>query len=448
MAKIPLYSSKEQLTTVSPQAVRESPQAAGQFGRDLQGVGNAMTQAHDTIRQAYDFQQVGSAKLKTLEGVNAITARAEADGDNTGDLSKYESDFQTLKSDTLKGITNPSVRAKFAMDFDLQASQTKTQITSLFRKNMVSKGLANLSMMNEHSVSEYAKTGDISYLEDMGKNIDSYVTQGFITADDGQKRKSAAGESASWNRLVSLSNTSIAEAKEYVSTNPGNMDAKTLDSATKYLERKSLEVENDTTEELDRMHYDGTLTKGIVDSLVKSGSISAKTGESYIEALDKDIAGNPDPFVYNSMLERAAKVSKMGGVWKTQKELGEMFKEAILLRTDIMKQVGKSIDKEEAGDILKKLGNRFEKFEPYRKGIIQLEDYANKNYTPKQIDDIKQQLYQRFMWFVEKGTDPIKAIQKAKDTYEKYKIEDLEFTAKEAGITIEQVVNILEKKGK
>lgn len=254
MAKIPLYQSKEQLTSVSPEAVRQNPyQAVSQTGKDLQVAGEAIGQAHNVIRQAYDFQQVGTAKLKTLEGMTALETKASQDGDNTGDFSQYDGEFQRIKADTLKGITNPAVKAKFAMDFDLQAAQTKTQISAMFRKNMVNKGLADLGTMNEYYTNEYAKSGgDPSYIEDMGKNIDAYVSKGFIGADDAQKLKVATIRKAQEQSFISDAKTDKELAKKKIAGGAYGFDAKETETALATLVHyKELEDKNTLIDKID-----------------------------------------------------------------------------------------------------------------------------------------------------------------------------------------------------
>lgn len=298
MAKIPLYQSKEQLTTVSPQGVRESPQAAGQLGRDLQGAGNALTEAHNVIRQAYDFQQVGSAKLKTIEGTNAIEQKALADGENTTDLSSYESDLSRLKADTLKGISNPAARAKFEMDFDLQAAQTRTKVKAIFWNRVKEKSIANLTAQNEHFKNEYAETGDASLLKAMELNTDTYVKAGIIGADDAEKIKIKIVTDAKYNNFLSEYRANPIESEKKFNSGGYGLDIETAEKARVRLkELKAIyrEAEGETYNELQNKLYTGNLSEIEIDSMVLANiknpneGITSTHGKSLKNALYRDI---------------------------------------------------------------------------------------------------------------------------------------------------------------
>ena len=287
MGKIPLYQSNERLATTAPQAVRQSPQAAGQAGRDLEGAGEAIAGAHNTIREAYNFQQVGSAKVKALEGMSALEQRALTDGDNTGDFTQYDGEIRRVKEETLAGISNPAVRSKFEMDFDLQAAQTRTAITSVFRKNMVAKGLANLGTMNEYFVNEYAKTGDASYIDNMNLNIDTYVKQGFIGADDAQKLKTAATLKAKDAQFIFDKENNPALAKEKLLKNSYGFDTVTLEKANNVFDREMNKIQNIAEEGAIDSNIKGNLTIGDVKNLRLTGKVSAKFAESMIARLQR-----------------------------------------------------------------------------------------------------------------------------------------------------------------
>ena len=223
MAKIPLFNSTERLVTESPEA-RQSPQAAGQMGRDLQVEGNAITEAHNTIRNAYNFQQVGSAKIKTMEGVNAIEEKALADGENTSDLTPYENDLRQLKTDTLKTISDPSARAKFELDFDLQAAQTRTKVKTIMWTRMKEKGQTNTLILTDKHIGEYGLNPDPIYLKSIETDINEATKNGFYNSEQAYKLKQDkignAIEQAIYNDQSTQENQSVILAKLQDTENP------------------------------------------------------------------------------------------------------------------------------------------------------------------------------------------------------------------------------------
>lgn len=446
MAKISIIQSEQRLISESPRA-RVSPSAFGQEGRNIAAVGEAISKTHDIIRTAYDFQQTGEAKLKTLEAHAAILAQVEQDGDNTGDYTQVDSEFDR-SDEILSGIRNPAARAKYKLEHDLSKAQTRAKVTGIFREHMVSKGKANLAETNLQFIEEYAKTGDPDLIKYKDLDVDTYVKEGFIKAEVAQKLKTETTDMAKYNNFLNEIDTPGTEEK--LETNAYGMNTKDLNKAKTVYKTARAGLQNGHQEELDQLYYVDKLNEETIDTYVRNKWITPKSGTAYKKSLDKLIADNPDPFIYNSMLERAAQVSKIGGWWfPSEEQLTKRFNEAAKLRVDIMNEVGKNLAKAEAGEILKKMGKSFDDFQPYKDGILELESFTNTNSTPQERDEIKQVLYKHFMRLVESGTDPVVAIRKAKaDLFPEYKLEDLEFTAKETGITIKQVYDILRKQGK
>ncbi len=445
MAKIPLFQSTQPLTT-KPPSVRRDPAVASQFGRDIAGAGSAILQANQTIRRAYDFQQSEAAKVKTIEGTDALVQKALEDGENTGDLTAYESGFQELRNAASEGITNRSVKEQFLLNFDLQVAQARTKIKSIFWARMKSKGIANMDRVNAELTAEYAETADPKILEAMELNIDSYVNQGFIRADTAQTLKTNATLKAKQSNFVWDLNNNFKNVESKLANNTYNLTLDQLKNAnTLYLSEKN-RIQNEKEEALDQLYFTDDLTDAVVDRYVTEKWVSPAIGNKWKKALKTFEASNPDPFAYNSLLERAAQVSRIGGFWKNTSEKANLFRAATQLRIDIMDQVGGKISKAEAQTILEKMGNGFDNFAPYRRGIIQLQGFANENYTPKERDEVKRELYRSFMELVRDGKDPVQAIDLATAVlYPGYNLEDLRLTSEETGLTIKQVVDILNK---
>lgn len=445
MAKIPLFQSTQPLTTKAP-SVRKDPRVAGQLGRDIAGVGSAILQANQTIRKAYDFQQIGTAKIITIEGVDVQIQRAIEDGENTGDLTSYESAFQELRSKASEGITNPSVKRRFQLDFDLQVAQARTKIKSIFWARMKAKGIANMDQINTALTSEYAETGDLSYLDAIKLNIDSHAKQGFIRADTAQTLKTNAVLKAKKSNFIWDLNNNFKSVESKLKNNTYNLDLEQLKNANSVYNTEKNRIQNEKEEELDQLYFTGDLTDPVVDRYVAEKWVSPAIGSKWKKALKTFEASDPDPFIYNSLLERAAQVSRIGGFWKNTAEKADMFRAATQLRIDIMDDVGRKISKKEAETILEKMGKGFDNFAPYKRGIIQLEGFANRNYTLKERDIVKRELYRSFMELVKGGTDPVTAIDQATAIlYPGYRLEDLILTSEETGLTIKQVVDILNK---
>jgi len=242
--------------------------------------------------------------------------------------------------------------------------------------------------------------------------------------------------------------------EEKLKTNAYGLSVEKLKKATTLYNTEKTRIKNEREEELDQMAFDNTLNEQTIDLYVIEGRIKPKSGTTRKAALIAEEAKNPDPFAYNSIVERAESVETMGERWywhtRTQKEKEERFREASTLRNDVlrMRTEGK-LTKDESSEILKKMGNAIEDFAPYKEGIVEIKQFANRNYGPAERDKVKKLLYQDFMQKIDNKVDPVKAVKDVKrNLYPGYKFEDLELTAKETGFTVNQVYKILLNKKK
>jgi len=302
MAKIPLYQGNERLISESPMA-KESPQAAGQGGRDLQVAGEAITQAHNAISQAYDFQQVGSAKLKTLEGVDQIEQKALADGDNTSDLTPYESDLAKLKSDTLKGISNPAARAKFEMDFDLQAAQTRTKVKTIMWTRMKEKGQADTLGLVDRDIGKYGINPDPIYLKNIKTTIDEASSKGFYNAEQAYKLKTAAIDKARESAFIFDRDNNPALAKEKLAKNAYGFNVEKLAKANDVFDREIKKIQGDTEDEilLNDLNGEPTSQQDLI-TLANQGKIRPEFAKSKIDGLNNLFAKQTNMDTYENIM--------------------------------------------------------------------------------------------------------------------------------------------------
>jgi hypothetical protein len=219
------------------------------MGRDLQGAGEAITQAHDTIRKAYDYQQEGEFKLGVYEDMGALETRAQADVNNTGDRSTYDSAMNVSKANRLKGVTDPQLKSKLAMDFDLQAAQTKSSINTIFRKNMVSKGQAVTQSWSDKLVDN----GSPRATEELTKLWDNAKAKGFYDADTAYRLKSVAIDKNNWNAFTQIAKTrGIDAAKTAVANKEVSLNQDQAEKSLSYLNNlKNLEDKNAVIDKID-----------------------------------------------------------------------------------------------------------------------------------------------------------------------------------------------------
>lgn len=304
MAKIPIYQSSKQLTTESP-VVRESPQVAGQGARDLQGAGEALLTAHDAIRKAYDFQQEGTFKLGVMEDMTAVEEKALADGDNTGDLSPYQSEMARSKANRLKGVTNPALKRSLEMSFDLQAAQTTTKIKSMMWTRVKEKSIANLAAQNEYFINEYAQTdGDVSILDAMNKNADTYVKAGIIGADDIEKVKTATILKAKESAFIFDKENNPTLAKEKLAKNAYRFDVEKLAKANEVFDREIKKIQKINQDKIILADINKEpFTVSQIQELANLGKIDADFAKAKIKEIEKDKDVITDEKVYEDIIK-------------------------------------------------------------------------------------------------------------------------------------------------
>ena len=302
MAKIPIYQSNERLTTESP-SVRRNLQIEGQAGRNLGASGKAIVRAGQAIKDAYDFQQIEEAKLKTIEGISAIEQKAVEDGDNTGDLRPYEDDLGRLKNDVLKGISSPALKNRFSMNLDLHATQTKTKIKSIFCARMKDKGIDTMNCLNEIYVQEYAETGNKNSFTEIENNVKKYVKMGFINADDAEKIINKTIKDAKRDSFLYDVLNDRKKAEKKLQDNEYGFDIKDMTWANNNLTYQSNKQKYETRRKLDNLWYKGHLTYREIDDAYRKGDITQKMRQRWIKIIDDPTYDfGTDVGVFNDLL--------------------------------------------------------------------------------------------------------------------------------------------------
>jgi hypothetical protein len=417
MVKI-IAPGSTQLRTKAPTARKTTLPIAGKVLEVAGGTVSKLALGQmQKMKAAKDYKDTKEAELKVLKKHQELTERMRLDVDNEGDLTSYNEDLLLLNDDVASGIGDPVLRSRVMSNLDLENESLRISLRNQATKHTIRKGIAAVEEKVAALTLNFAATGDEATLQQIEDEYSDATTKAFYTADDAQKFKATRKKQARRQRFLWELNNNFRDVEANLKSNAYGLDIEQLKNAKSLFNTEKHRIWNEKQEQLDQIYFQGDLTDEIVDLYVDNKFISSEMGTVWKKAIRSVEAINPDPFVFNSMLERAARVARIGGVWKNTKEMEELFKEATLLRMDIMKEVGRSISKKQGVEILEKMGERYEKFEPYKEGILELKGFVDRNYTPQEKDKIKQELYRNFMDLVKKGVDPVEAIKKAREEY-------------------------------
>ena len=409
MARIPLYTGTQRLTT-EPSAVKESPQVAGQVSRDLQAVGEVVSKATEGIRQAYDFQQEGSFKLKALETSDQIIQMSQQDGDNTGDETKYISEFSRQKSEALKIIGNPASKAKAELEWDLQQAQTMTRVRATLRTNMVKKGLANLDKQNEYFASEIANAKtpeDAQYWIDIkDKNIDTYVSENFKDADDAQKMKTnTTNESkfANYQTQVSLNPyDTIKNIDKY------GFDQDYKDKAVRYYNQVINQIQKGNEDDYTNQIVNGEDPANLRE-LVKIDANKGRVSNNYALAFLKKEPSVIKPTELQKVVKATELQERAAIMQKKVKSIFRKpdFKMLAQYRSDVINAASSEhITSSEMKSFLSFTTDRFAQVQPFDKAINTLKGTSQLYATAQGQAEAKSQMYGELYERIGKGEDP------------------------------------------
>lgn len=408
---------------------------------------------HMARRKYYRDQEIGDDKGNKLNDfvTNSLYSTEEVDidipsADGTSTSAKVQKgylnrqnhaafgSYQSLKGDLearkLEDITalgnNPTAVNRYLARYD---SVYKTSLRSTLAHEAVEARNGARNTIYETVTQELVKlptTNDEERKEivaGVDKRFDEGYAAGLLTFDEISKGKDSFRYGVF---LTDFKADMPLVTKKKLDSNEYGLSTGSLKKARTLYNNEITRIQNEHEEELDQLDFTDSLDEKTVDLYVNNGWIEPKSGNTRKAALIAEEAKNPDLFAYNSMMERAASVEKIGDRWywhtRTQKEKEERFKEAALLRRDVlrMRTEGK-LTKDESREILKETGNALEDFAPYKMGILQLKGFADRNYTPEEKDTVKKELYQNFMSKVRNKVDPVLAIAQAKDEFIKGK---------------------------
>ena len=442
--------------TIRPEGLDTSGKGLSTIGKAVEGIGDEMYNTMNDARNYVEGSQFAliQAKKEDVKNnyANATTKdkndRIWSSTDTPENRKALEAELKAIDDESYKVFTNKDQELKAKGLAALNSISTISNVKAAWMKNLARNGQAATSIFYDNITSSF--TGSEDQINAINARANADIKNNISTPEVARNDAKTALRTG-WNNLFLTDlNTNPALANKRLAANFYKMSVVDREKAERVYSLEIDRIHSDNGEILDQQAFDGTLNEATIKNFVTDGRITSKEGTSRIKTLNAVDAKSSDPFIYNSLLERGAEVGSMAGWGTNAADRADAFSEATKLRIDVLDARTKgSLSKEEAGEILGEMGNRFKNFDPYKKGVLQLKEFADVNYTPEEKDIIKREIYATFMGLVRNGTDPVDAVNQAKQNlYPQYNYADLIFTAHETGLTVQKVVELMDKKSK
>lgn len=191
MPTLPHYNAQRNIQTISGQ----SPVAMKSGSSDIYEVtGKALEKTQELAfkwSNALDTIQYTTAKANYETGLLDIEERATNDLDyNNSD--KYFKELDELKKNSLKGIGNPSVENRAALEFDFGNKQSQIKINHIYKKKQIEVGKVSLQtgidslLQRKLNAVTQAEADKIN--SDIAGLLNINVQSGIISSEDAAKK--------------------------------------------------------------------------------------------------------------------------------------------------------------------------------------------------------------------------------------------------------------------
>ena len=430
MPKIPTFQRRETLTTQAP-SVRQSVTEAGRVGGAIARAGAQLSgqamQAYESLDRAQKYQQEQDYKLTSTKGINDILFKGSEDNDNYGDLTEYEAMLVSGKDEALSKIANQTQKDLASVDYDLRAESTKIKLSQMFKENMIDKGRTDSLEMIENYQKTYAQIPQQSFLDAMNNVIDQGEKAGYWDKEYAHGLKTKSKENIRKMR---------------------DMNEKQKKKNKKIAEEELLKGQTQAEGNFLIEAISGRLVSADIIDSETSGNVSlgmAKTAQMIMLSLDNIATRESDSKTFNTLISDYLSLDDgdLEAMRKFRIKVGTKYATGNLIKEDALSFINRTIDPLIDFELKKKKKGFF------GMAVSMFKDWAKTTSAPLVATyNMTKELINR----IENGTitdenineQSQEIINNAQEIlYPEYKIEDLEATARETGLTVSQVVEIL-----
>ncbi len=185
MARLPVYTSGENITTGVPGAIVD-PRLYSAGWRALGNTADKMTALAEEWQKAKDEVENLDGKNKLLTGVSRILSEAQEYNEYStpDDITKKQNELitrmESLTPEIVSGFSNNKNAQQFRMQADLTTMQNVERLKGLFRDKYIDMAKSNLMISQDSNQNNFVTTGNENYKQNYFNDIDSMVNAGFI----------------------------------------------------------------------------------------------------------------------------------------------------------------------------------------------------------------------------------------------------------------------------
>ena len=201
MAQLPVYRQQGNITTDTPDAVRDlNTYAQGSIG--MQKAGNALYELAAKWQESKDAVENLNGRNKLSAGITEILNEAQNYNEYSSpeELQQKETELtqrmNELVPDIISGFSNNQRAREFESNGQFLTLQNTYKLQDIFRNKYGDMYNATLQDIADRSLRSYTLTGDEAYKQEYFDALDTGINAGYINRAQAEKLKLGTND---WN---------------------------------------------------------------------------------------------------------------------------------------------------------------------------------------------------------------------------------------------------------
>lgn len=429
MPQIPQYQRSAKLTTQAPSAQR-SESFAGQGGRSIQAMGQALGAVAERMQTIRDMKQLTEAESFANKRLNELQLKAQEDSDiDTMDI-RYREEAKKIKEKALSYIDDRLLRERYTKNINFDIESTMLNVEKLQRKRQITATQTNIFDASDQYEQRYLTATNPEerkfYLDKMKELFNKGAAIGVFTPNQARNYKedyesawleNRVAKSAEVNPEATIEELKKGEKGAYKDLTPSQRQefldyALEIQKKQKEIQELNLKLTQDKTEvELSEKAIKGALTEEDINKAEVKGQIGAPGGitKDFATSLrrlrksQKAVSPSVKAETFNSLTSDFAKlgIGKYGEATKNKLKNIASFRKAVMDargRGEITDSVTQRWLKETAIAWNTQLEEKaIEQYKKVKKGMDVFNWFQERFYEKDRIDEIKARLGQELL---------------------------------------------------
>jgi len=182
MPRLPIPEISGRRLSTQPISRQLDPNAASQSARGLQEISRAIGGVASAWQDAQDLDQTLTNQNKLEKETSDILKTGQEDTDYNN-YEKYHTDLDKVFDSSLEGFTNSNAKNRFKPTANHHINSAKAQIDDMFRKKMISHTRVESLKQYEVNRDNFFRSGNVDFLNKQRNLTKDMFEKGFVNEE-------------------------------------------------------------------------------------------------------------------------------------------------------------------------------------------------------------------------------------------------------------------------